>query len=360
MTAFAIYRLPRRQTCTCVMQEGKATEIPACSSLSDRKGFVFAPFDISTVNPILLIRPDKVMELLPEELNSNDFSCSLLSGNFSQTLSDPRMRYGFDFRSFYAHLTDGQFQKIVLSRRSDEAAEIKDPIVLFQQACKLYPRMFVSLVSTPQSGTWLMATPEILLEQRDDHWITIALAGTMALKGEQLCFEHRGDEEHVGIRWSQKDIQEQRYVTTYIMECLEHFSTQIHEDGPYTVRAADLVHLRSDFVFSLQDSSQIGSLLYRLFPTPAVCGLPKRETFSFIRQNERVPRRFYSGFSGPLMVNDETHLYISLRCMEIQQKGYSLYAGGGLLKDSVEQSEWEETEAKMGTMRAVILSEIDN
>ena len=54
------------------------------------------------------------------------------------------------------------------------------------------------------------------------------------------------------------------------------------------------------------------------------------------------------------MVEEETHLYISLRCMEIQREGYSLYAGGGLLKDSAEQSEWEETEAKMGTMRAVI------
>ena len=30
---------------------------------------------------------------------------------------------------------------------------------------------------------------------------------------------------------------------------------------------------------------------------------------------------------------------------------YRLYAGGGLLKDSECQSEWEETEAKMNTMR---------
>ncbi len=355
MNSFAIYRLPRQQKCTCVIQqEEEALEIPACSSLSGKNGFVFAPFDISPVNPILLIRPDVVRQLLPEELNCGDFTCSLSTGNFSQTLMDPRMRYGFDFRSFYAHLTDGQFQKIVLSRRADDPTEVQDPIALFQKACRLYPRMFVSLVSTPQSGTWLMSTPEILLEKREEQWITIALAGTMILKGEQLQFEHHGDDTSASIRWSQKDIQEQRYVATYIMECLEHFSTQIREEGPYSVRAADLIHLRSDFIFTLQEPLQIGSLLYRLFPTPAVCGLPKRETFNFIRQNERVPRRFYSGFSGPLMVEEETHLYISLRCMEIQREGYSLYAGGGLLKDSAEQSEWEETEAKMGTMRAVI------
>ena len=31
-----------------------------------------------------------------------------------------------------------------------------------------------------------------------------------------------------------------------------------------------------------------------------------------------------------------------------------LYAGGGLLKDSVEEMEWDETEAKMDTMRKVV------
>jgi isochorismate synthase len=40
--------------------------------------------------------------------------------------------------------------------------------------------------------------------------------------------------------------------------------------------------------------------------------------------------------------------------MEICQEGYDLYAGGGLLRDSVEQQEWDETEAKLQTMRRII------
>jgi isochorismate synthase len=33
---------------------------------------------------------------------------------------------------------------------------------------------------------------------------------------------------------------------------------------------------------------------------------------------------------------------------------FLLYAGGGLLPDSIEQQEWEETEAKLETIRRII------
>ena len=219
---------------------------------------------------------------------------------------------------------------------------------LFRRACMFYPRMFISLVSTSKSGVWLTATPEILLEGKDSDWRTIALAGTMKLAGEQLIGEGET------VCWPTKDIQEQRIVTTYIAECLEQFTGDFREEGPRTVRAANLVHLRSDFTFTLPDSQHLGDLLHTLHPTPAVCGLPKRETFNFIIQNEHTPRRYYSGFMGMLDPEDETHLYVSLRCMNIEGSHYHLYAGGGLLKDSTEEQEWQETEAKLETMRRCI------
>ena len=157
--------------------------------------------------------------------------------------------------------------------------------------------------------------------------------------------------EGESVSWSTKNIQEQRYVSTYITECLEQYTSDFHEEGPSTVRAADLVHLRSDFTFTLPDELHIGDLLHTLHPTPAVCGLPKREAFQFIIRNEHTPRRYYSGFMGMLNPDGDTHLYVSLRCMNIEGNQYHLYAGGGLLKDSVMEQEWQETEAKLQTMR---------
>jgi isochorismate synthase len=114
------------------------------------------------------------------------------------------------------------------------------------------------------------------------------------------------------------------------------------------------VHLRSDFNFVLEDTRRIGELIRALHPTPAVCGLPKQQTFDFIRRNESQSRRYYSGFSGPFNPEVDTHLFVSLRCMQILDDCYCLYTAGGLLRDSEEDQEWEETEAKLETMRSLL------
>ena len=57
---------------------------------------------------------------------------------------------------------------------------------------------------------------------------------------------------------------------------------------------------------------------------------------------------------GPLFVEGKTSLFVTLRCMQLFKNAYRLYAGGGLLKDSIEEQEWQETETKLDTMRRII------
>ena len=152
-------------------------------------------------------------------------------------------------------------------------------------------------------------------------------------------------------------IQEQRYVATYITHQLEQFTHDFSEEGPRTARAGHLAHLRSDFHFTLPDNTSVGALLQALHPTPAVCGLPKQSSFRFILQHEHHDRSYYSGFMGPLFLNGQTNLFVTLRCMQLFANGYRLYAGGGLLKDSVEELEWQETETKLDTMRRILKTE---
>ena len=236
MPAYAIYRLPHASYCTKIEQtEGEPAELMSCVELNGKEGFVVAPFEIKAQQPILLIRPDKV-ERLPIIDNQ-----SVQSGSTSSP-GLPSMEYSIDFANFHAQLEAGAFRKIVLARCAQEQTdEAIPPMDLFLQACNLYPRLFISLVYTSRSGYWLTATPEILLEGEGSSWRTIALAGTMQLKGDQL-----GGEGET-LSWTTKNIQEQRFVTTYITECLEQFTSDFREEGPYTVRAANLVHLRSDF-----------------------------------------------------------------------------------------------------------------
>lgn len=359
MTGLALYRLPHEQQVTMVAQtEDEPQELLSCEPLNDQSGFVVAPFSVSEQCPLLLIRPDVVRVFpSPEECSlggNEEFPVRKLPVSTEETTSfhggnSCRTNYADDFGRFFECLKRGDFRKLVLSRCVEEPiSNDVSPLELFQRACQLYPRLFISLVYTPKSGLWLTATPEILLEGIGDEWRTIALAGTMKLVGDDL----QGEGEH--ITWSTKNIQEQRYVATYLMECLEHYADDIREEGPRTVRAANLVHLRSDFTFHIFNKVRVGELLQALHPTPAVCGLPKEDAFRFILENEHSPRLYYSGFMGPLNLSLSTHLFVSLRCMQITADCYRLYAGGGLLMDSTEEQEWQETEAKLETMRRCI------
>lgn len=334
MSSFALFRLPYEQQCTLIEQtSGEPLEVMSCAELNEQQGFVIAPFAPSSERPILLICPDRVvLNVVPQDFPS--FPQGVLS-------SDSRADYHVDFLNFHAHLTSGEFSKLVLSRSIDVMREEKiSPVELFQRACERYPRMFICLVSAPQCGTWLTATPEILLDGKEQQWQTVALAGTMPYEE--------------GVRWSDKNIQEQRYVATYLTEQLERFTSHFTEEGPKTARAGHLAHLRSDFRFTLPDHAAIGDILQAFHPTPAVCGLPKQEAFRFILQYEHHDRSFYSGFMGPLFVKQQTHLFVTLRCMQIFEDHYRLYAGGGILKDSQEEQEWQETEIKLDTMRNII------
>lgn len=342
MTVFALYRLPYGNHCTLIEQTSdEPVRLTSVKELDGRSGFVVAPFHPTAEYPVLLIRPDRVSQL-PVEQPEAGVPDVLKSSSY-------REEYAIDFANFHSQLTQGAFRKIVLARCATlETAHIADTRQLFWKACQRYPRLFIALVSLPDGTCWLTATPEILLEGVGDEWRTVALAGTMRLKEDEL----NGEGEHVC--WSTKNIQEQRYVATYIAECLEQFTSEFSEEGPFSVRAANLVHLRSDFTFTLPSNDHLGDLLQALYPTPAVCGLPKRETFHFITHNEHTPRLYYSGFQGWLG-EEETHLYVSLRCMKVEDRRYYLYAGGGLLKDSTEEQEWQETEAKLETMRGLLV-----
>lgn len=342
--AVIYYRLPGENLCVrLTANERDIKRLPSCESLNGQQGFVFAPFHPSAEEPIYLISSYTEESLNPESLaDKGDVNI--------QGMESPHERadYAIDFANFHAQICSGEFSKLVLARRSHTKFNSHiDSLTLFANACLNYPRLFVALVSLPEAGTWLMATPEILLSGKHNAMRTIALAGTMKL-----------DEKLVSLSvekvWSAKNLMEQECVSSYLTECVEQFASDFTATGPYTTRAAGLMHLRTDFDFRLADSTRLGDVLATLHPTPAVCGMPKDKALQFILGNESFPRHYYSGFLGMLHPEADTQLFVSLRCLHLPtDKLVDFYAGGGLLADSVEENEWQETEAKMQTMKAL-------
>ncbi len=355
-SCFALYRLPWTDEPILLLQEKK--DIDTFSSLTDlneKTGFVFAPFCPTSVHPIILIHPDHIIhewknieEFLQEKhaifsSKKNKSPHSFIQKTVTNE-EEEKQQYKDVFRRFMQPLQQREFQKLVLSRKSVVALNKNfSPFGAFMQAYNKYPRMMVSLCHTPISGTWIGSTPEIILKGQEYEWQTVSLAGTMHLENETMPSE-----------WSKKNRDEQAFVSEYIRRTLKSCGIKSTEKGPYTAKAGQVVHLKTDFYFHLKETKSIGTLLKALYPTPAICGLPKTETYEFILENEGYDRSYYSGIVGYLNPEKDTSLYVNLRCMNITPQEATLYAGGGILPLSTAETEWEETLYKMTTMGSIL------
>lgn len=206
----------------------------------------------------------------------------------------------------------------------------------FLNLCINYPNSFVYAVSSAVTGTWIAATPELLLNTNYSNISTIALAGTMLINST--------------ANWGEKEIDEQNKVALFINE-IGHKNKlkKISENGPSDLITGHLKHLCTYFSFEYEQS-KIAQIIAELNPTPAVGGLPKNVAIEFIKQNENLERKFYTGFVG-IMNKKETALFVNLRCMELFKNKLHLYAGCGITKNSNANAEWQETANKLAILK---------
>ncbi|GAA4427933.1 isochorismate synthase [Pontibacter saemangeumensis] len=245
----------------------------------------------------------------------------------------------------------GEMEKVVLSRDIGEQLPAGfSPVAALEAMEQEYPRAFVSLVSIPGVGTWMGASPEILVSVNEEKvFHTVALAGTQpAAAGESVAT----------AIWRQKEIEEQAMVERYVLKSFKALRMRDYtEVGPRTIIAGNLMHLRTDFRVDLKEvdfPTLASDMLQLLHPTSAVCGLPKDPALQFILENEGFDRSYYSGFLGPVNSTSGTHLYVNLRCMELLEEKAILFAGAGITAESNPQKEWLETQHKMQTMRRIL------
>jgi isochorismate synthase len=248
-------------------------------------------------------------------------------------------------------INEGDFEKIVPSRCKIVPLPAGfDPLEAFRKLCAAYPGAMVSLVSIPGVGTWLGASPEILVQVEDQVFRTVALAGT------QPCLP---DTNLKDVAWTQKEIEEQALVSRYIINCFKKIRLrEFDEHGPKTTVAGNLLHLKTDFAVDLRATNfpQLASVMLNLLhPTSAVCGMPMEPAFKFLQEREGYNRQFYSGFLGPVNIANAIHIFVNLRCMHMVNQHLVCYAGCGVTADSVPKKEWEETEMKLNTLLSVVL-----
>lgn len=320
--AFALYCLPgANEPAFCMAADGRTEE----SSLS-REGFVVASFEGNSLFiPAELAEPPAPeqwaeMRHAPEEEPTS------------------RHKYSTLFHLYSSFIRKGKVSKIVLARTADASVPADFSVYrAFSTACHQNPAAFKALVHTPQYGTWLFCTPEQLLTGSNGCWQTMALAGTRIPNT---------------LPWDTKNRREQALVTDFIRRVLTPLADNLEEGELENLRAGRIEHLCTRFRWKMP-MERVHELLAQLPPTPAVCGSPVVEARRLLQQYPDIMRSCYAGYLGT-RGRDSIQFYVSLRCMQIFPGCCRLYAGGGLMPDSDEEQEWQETENKMACMRQAI------
>lgn len=363
---FSLWKLPQGKEINLIISEGAPIEMDELNMEECVPGFVIAPFRPEQ-KKIFLKATHRYSfrnnEILKNGDALSDEELELLKKSKTESDSFHRQsptKIKSTTAEDYIHLVnqgikkieDGFFEKIVPSRtRQIELPDSFDEVKLFLKLLEKYPHALVSLVSSRETGTWIGATPELLVStDSHSHFKTLALAGTQ---------RYSQDIDLRSVAWTQKDIEEQALVCRYIINCFKKIRLREYvETGPKTVVAGNVLHLKTDYDVDMPASGfpQLGSIMLKLLhPTSAVCGMPLQPALDFLLQNEGYDREFYSGFIGPVNIENESHLYVNLRCMKVlKDKKAQLYAGAGVTACSIPEKEWEETEIKMNTLLNVI------
>ncbi|MFN8347634.1 MAG: chorismate-binding protein [Spirosomataceae bacterium] len=377
--AAALWQLPRQKGKQLIINFG--AEIPKTKIVLEElpAGFAVSPFlnmeghDSLFIEADLYLRFDqegnstveKISKTITEEQREQwEKQCAAVETTVIKTAdesmdkaeSSPDSDYLNSVREAVAAIETGQLKKVVFSRTKQVELPPDFAVTeVFERLCAKYPNAFVSLLYLPHlDQIWVGATPETLVGvDKEGIFRTVALAGT------QSAFDASGQPiPPKQAPWTQKEIEEQALVGRYIISCFKKIRVREYiEEGPKTVVAGNLMHLCSDYTVDTKaiNFPELGTVMLELLhPTSAVCGMPKTEALQFIQSHEHYDREFYSGFLGPVNVENETHLYVNLRCMKIQQGKATLYAGGGITEDSVPEKEWQETELKCQTMLAAL------
>lgn len=368
--AVAVWRLPNQAVHHLIISKKTKLLAPDAPVEDLESGFIFAPFDRDKES-IFLPADFKFSfegkQLKPPSTPLEQTSLTWMQEEIKSIQTTARVRYyttpsdSQDISVSYLDLVTksleeiekGTFEKIVPSRKKMVELPVDfDVVHSFQKICDVNPNALVSFVSSPETGTWLGATPETLVSVENNHiFKTVALAGTKPnVEGTNLKF----------VAWTQKEIEEQALVERYIISCFKKIRVREYDElGPKTVVAGNVLHLKSDFTVDMKaiNFPQLGSvMLHLLHPTSAVCGMPLAPAMDFLKKHEGYDREYYAGFLGPVNMLDATHIFVNIRCMKLLDDKAVVYAGAGVTVDSIPQQEWEETEFKFNTLLKSILA----
>lgn len=334
---FAVFKYPNYTT-TLIAQYSNDYLIDEIDL--HQQGFLIHPFIKNKKTPITLIKP-AVFTTNFSTVNLKDVPnlTPFEKITYNETAID-YTAYKNTLQKQLTLLKTNVLQKVILSRIT-ELPKI-EPNTLFkkyEKLCIKNSNAFCYLFNLPGIGLWLGATPEILLSYQNNLAETVALAGTKKIEENKS--------------WGKKEIEEQGLVSEYVESICQNLNLNITtKSNAETIAAGNIQHLKTSYQIEIK-KEKLTQLVKALHPTPAVAGLPKKKAIQHILKNENYDRQYYTGFLGMVRPN-KIQLYVNLRCAKVTKKNTLAFVGGGIIRNSNIESEWQETVAKSKTIANIL------
>lgn len=218
------------------------------------------------------------------------------------------------------------------------------------------------------------ASPEMLLQLREREVFSRVLAGTARRRAnmDQSELEQLAD----WLRRSPKNSREHQLAAASAVKALTPITEQLRVSEPFALTLPNVIHLATDICGQVAGDTGALALVEALHPTAAVCGTPTAAAAQLIGELEGMDRERYAGPVGWVDWRGEGQWCIALRSGQVLAPtaqtagtqsgpaGYPMgnqpvgsvriFAGAGIMPDSVAADELAETNAKMAPMRAAL------
>jgi salicylate biosynthesis isochorismate synthase len=225
-----------------------------------------------------------------------------------------------------------------------------DPAPVLGALRDVFPACFCYCVGAPGLA-FVGASPELLVRREGARAQTVALAGTAPRSADPAVDDHLGER----LRQSPKDRDEQAIVTKRIQRTLDPVSVwTAAAEEPVLVRVHNVQHLATPIRAQLREPRSAIELAGLLLPTPAVGGEPRSAALPLIPALEGLDRGWYAGAIGWTDLAEDGEFCVALRCALLRDRVAHLYAGCGIVRDSVPAEELTESEVKLQALMPLL------
>lgn len=259
--------------------------------------------------------------------------------------------YARAFARIHAYIRDGDCYQVNLAQRFSAPAE-GDAWSAYEVLRQRSPAPFSAFFNTPYAQI-LSASPERFLQVEEGAVETRPIKGTRP----------RGHCPEADSEWARELSQSEkdRAENLMIVDLLRNDLGRVCRPGSVRVPSlfalesfSNVHHLVSTVTGKLDDKQDAISLLRACFPGGSITGAPKIRAMQIIEELEPQRRGLYCGSIGYIGFDGRMDVNIAIRTLVYNQGEIRCWAGGGIVSDSTEAAEYQETFDKADAMLSLL------